>query len=152
MRSVNTVIEAYRQPWNGARTAAAGNNGAFRVPFRRVVLSVIASDGGGWDHVSVSLPDRCPTWEEMCYVRELFFAGDEWVIQYHPPRAHNINNHPFALHLWRPQGVVIPTPPPEFVGIPGIDAEQFARLTPQERARLVEKITPRSLNGRPEQP
>ena len=35
-------------------------------------LRVLFSDGLGWDHVSVSLADRCPTWAEMCFIKDLF--------------------------------------------------------------------------------
>ena len=64
-----------------------------------------------WDHVSVSLIDRCPTWKEMCMVKDLFFEPEEIVIQYHPPKSVYINNFPFVLHLWRQQGVEIQLPP-----------------------------------------
>jgi len=37
-----------------------GNNGAFIIPFRSFQLRAIASDGMAWEHVSVSLPNRCP--------------------------------------------------------------------------------------------
>ena len=80
-----------------------GNNGAFQVPYLARVLFVIASDGMGWEHVSVSLRDRCPTWEEMCRVKNLFWSDPEdWAVQYHPPAAAYVNNHRFCLHLWRP--------------------------------------------------
>lgn len=57
-----------------------------------------------WDHVSVSLPDnsRCPTWDEMCFIKNLFFRDDETVVQFHPKKSEYINNHPYTLHLWRP--------------------------------------------------
>ena len=47
-----------------ASTAAIGNAGAFdiRLPHGQR-LFCIASDGAGWEHVSVSRSDRCPTWE-----------------------------------------------------------------------------------------
>jgi hypothetical protein len=78
--------------------------GAFVVPVRDGgVLRVLVGEGGGWDHISVSRASRCPTWEEMCLVRDLFFRDDEWVMQLHPPRDANINIHPYTLHLWRPQ-------------------------------------------------
>lgn len=93
-------------------TDADGMNGAFMVGN----LGVICSDGKGWDHVSVSLPNRCPTWEEMQWVRDCFFRDDEWVVQYSPPRVTHVNCHPFCLHLWRPQGEAFPTPPPWMVG------------------------------------
>ena len=78
-------------------------------------LRIIASNGEGWDHVSVSLPDRCPTWIEMSKVKEAFFSDDECVIQYHPPKANYVNNHEFTLHLWRPQQMDIPMPPTDLV-------------------------------------
>ncbi len=78
-------------------------------------LRVIASWGMGWDHVSVSLADRCPTWEEMCFVKDIFFRPDECVIQYHPPESKYINNHKYVLHMWRPQNESIPMPPLCFV-------------------------------------
>ncbi len=41
--------------------------------------AVVFSCGGGWDHVSASYPDRCPTWEEMCKVKDIFFMErDDW--------------------------------------------------------------------------
>ena len=95
-----------------------GNNGAFRVALKtnRQTVYVIASDEGGWEHVSVSRPDRRPTWAEMCEVKALFWPDDEWVMQYHPARAEYVNAHPFCLHLWRPIGVAFPTPEAWMVG------------------------------------
>jgi hypothetical protein len=80
-------------------------------------LRVVASWGGGWDHVSVSHPDRIPTWEEMAYVKDLFFGDDEAAMQLHPPKSEYVNNHPRCLHLWKPQYAEIPTPPAWMVGI-----------------------------------
>ena len=70
-----------------------------------------AMEGEPWDHVSVSRIDKVPTWEEMCYVKELFFDDTECVIQYHPPKSVYVNNHPNVLHLWRPCLSAIPMPP-----------------------------------------
>lgn len=89
-----------------------GTCGMFDVPHNKsgVKLRVIASCDDGWDHVSVSLPHRCPNWPEMEYIRRLFFRDDECVVQIHAPvkdyvdgeggRAHG---HPYCLHLWRDQ-------------------------------------------------
>jgi hypothetical protein len=82
------------------------NSGAFLIDLRGEGLPdlrVIVSDGFAWDHVSVSTATRCPTWEEMCLVKELFFKDEECVMQLHPPRSEWINQHPYTLHLWRPQ-------------------------------------------------
>lgn len=77
--------------------------------------------GPPWDHVSVSLADstrdpRCPTWEEMCWVKGLFWDDEECVIQFHPPKSQYVNVHPYCLHLWKPLGVEIPLPPKGAVG------------------------------------
>ncbi len=94
-----------------ASTPESGCNGAFRVRHGGVEFVIIASNGGGWEHVSVSLDKRCPTWQEMCWVKNLFWHPDEWVVQYHPAASAYVNNHPHCLHLWRPIGQAMPTPP-----------------------------------------
>jgi hypothetical protein len=100
-------LEIYRRPVHG-HMGDAGNF-ALMIPSRG--LRILASDGHGWDHVSVSLIDRCPTWDEMEWVkRELFEQGD-CVMQLHVPVDDHKNCHPFCLHLWRPQTGLIPRPP-----------------------------------------
>lgn len=94
-----------------------GNNGAFVVRLRHAQqVYVIASDGGGWEHVSVSRSDRCPTWDEMCQIKTMFWDDDDCAVQYHPPRADYVNNHPHCLHLWRPTAVQLPRPESWMVG------------------------------------
>jgi hypothetical protein len=78
-------------------------------------LRVLFSDGGGWDHVSVSTLHRCPTWAEMCAVKRLFFAPEDVVVQYHPRESEYRNCHPYCLHLWRCQYATFPTPDPFMV-------------------------------------
>ena len=87
-------------------------------PVDECQMYVIASSEGGWDHVSARriTGKRPPNWPEMCHVKKLFFEPDEVVVQYHPRESEYVNVHPFVLHLWRPQDVELPTPPPEFVG------------------------------------
>jgi hypothetical protein len=99
-------------------TPEAGNNGCFLVKLaRNQTLKVIASDKEGWEHVSVSRQDRCPTWEEMCAVKDLFWDHEDCVMQLHPPKSDWVSNHPYCLHMWRPIGVEIPRPPDLMVGI-----------------------------------
>lgn len=88
-----------------------GNNGAFIIPYADQNLKVIISDQGGWDHVSVSLQHRCPTWDELHWIKRIFFEDDETVIQIHPPELEYVNYHPNVLHLWRHQGSEIIRPP-----------------------------------------
>ena len=73
--------------------------------------AIIWSFGEGWEHVSVSYKNRCPTWEEMCRVKEMFFNPEEVVVQYHPRQSEYINHHQYCLHLWRKCGEDFETPP-----------------------------------------
>jgi hypothetical protein len=100
-----------------------GKNGMFTFAMKSKVgknvnVATIASDQEGWEHVSVSLPglNRCPTWEEVCFVKSLFWDDEDCVVQYHPAKSESVNYHPYCLHLWRPVGRDILTPPPLFVG------------------------------------
>jgi len=83
-------------------------------------LLVIASNGEGWEHVSVSVRQggrvHTPTWEEMAHVKSIFWDDEDCVIEYHPPRSEYVNFHPNVLHLWRPIDVPFPTPPSILVG------------------------------------
>ena len=95
-----------------------GNNGAFKLKLKHgQVLFAIVSDVWGWEHVSVSRTDRCPTWDEMCQVKDLFWDKDDCVVQYHPPESEYVNNHPNCLHLWRPTEDALPRPPSIMVGV-----------------------------------
>lgn len=102
----NVRAERYRDHANPASSACAGSNaGGFYLAVADAKLYCVVSDGGGWDHVSVHVMDqkRTPTWEEMCFVKDLFFKDDEVVMQLHPAKKDYVNCHPFTLHLWRPQ-------------------------------------------------
>lgn len=95
-----------------------GNNGLFVIALKhKQQVTVIASDGMGWEHVSVSRKDRPPTWDEMCQIKDMFWDDEDCVVQYHPPKSHYVNNHPNCLHLWRPTGVELPAPMSILVGV-----------------------------------
>ena len=76
---------------------------------------VVWSFGGGWDHVSVSFQNRCPTWDEMCKVKDIFFRDDECCVEYHPAKKDYVNIHPYCLHIWKPQEETFQTPPGMYV-------------------------------------
>ena len=113
----NAKAEQYREmhPMFGA--GPVGSNVGW---FKMGGLSVMAHDGiggdvDGWEHVSVSRPDRVPTWEEMCLVKDVFWGEEEVVIQIHPKKSEYVNRHPYVLHLWRRVGENIETPPKNLV-------------------------------------
>jgi len=104
---------------------SAGMNGFFVIPLSAadktfaLVISGVGIPEYPWDHVSVrigytkyhgKLAERIPTWEEMCAIKELFFAADECAVQFHPPASDYIDIHPCVLHLWRPINFKLPMP------------------------------------------
>lgn len=95
------------------RQAVGSNNGIFEWETSSGRIRVVASDGGGWEHVSVSLERRTPTWEEMCKVKDIFWDPEDCVMQLHPPKSEYVNFAKNCLHLWRPvAGEVPPIPQP----------------------------------------
>lgn len=93
------------------------DGGLFEIKYGGRRLCVVASSGAAWEHVSVSLRNRTPNWQEMCFVKDLFWDEEECVIQYHLPKSQYVNNHDYCLHLWRPLNFDIPTPPTILTGI-----------------------------------
>ena len=79
-------------------------------------IRIIISDTGGWEHVSVSTERRCPTWNEMCWVKDAFFEPEEACVQFHPPASEYVNFHPYCLHIWRPLTSDLVLPPSQYVG------------------------------------
>jgi hypothetical protein len=98
-----------------------GFNGAFSfaVPGEARRLFCIASNGGGWEHVSVSFGagnQKTPSWEVMCTVKDLFWEPEAPVMQLHPAKSEWVSIHNGCLHLWRPINGEIPLPPSIMVG------------------------------------
>jgi len=126
---VNATLESMR-----VRTGVYGSNSedGFNGMFEGVIsyatsanmkcadrVRIIASDGCGWQHVSVSLigkPHTTPRWQLMCAIKDLFWDAEDVVMQLHPKKSEYVNRHPGCLHLWRPTDQAIPTPPKYFVG------------------------------------
>lgn len=96
-----------------------GNNGAFEMqtPYDRYPVWCVASDGKGWEHVSVSCRKKIPSWELMAYVQGIFWSDQDCVVQYHPPKSEYVNNCENCLHLWRPIWDELPRPPKWMVGV-----------------------------------
>ncbi len=108
--------EKFKQKHPFAYKSSYGDpQGFFRIPIGKKTLSVMVGSGGGWDHVSVSLKHRCPTWEEMCFIKNIFFEKNELVIQFHPPEENYYSFHKYCLHMWKPWHQKIELPPMEFL-------------------------------------
>lgn len=112
-----------------ASDSTYGNNGCFSLPnpYGPGYMSIIASDGMGWEHVSVHFEigdgrQRTPTWDQMCHVKDMFWGEEDVVVQFHPKKSEYVNIHKNTLHLWRPDETIagrIPTPPSIMVGPKG---------------------------------
>jgi len=100
-------LDKYRTPnpfgWNGEKA------GTFKVFVQGRSFLVIASvDNCGpyglWEHISVSPKNqkRCPTWDEMAAIKDMFFLPEEECVQFHPKHSEYVNLHEFCLHIWRP--------------------------------------------------
>lgn len=111
----NQRLEPYRLTVGDMASPAGVNWGCFTVTTSGGALLRIISSGNdplyGWEHVSVSVADRIPTWEEMCLVKTMFWEDEETVFQFHPARNKYVNFHPYVLHLWRRHGVEPELPP-----------------------------------------
>lgn len=103
---------------SGRMASQTGDNGAFHVRIAPTSSEamVIASSGDDWEHVSVSLANRIPTWDEMQFIKRMFWPDEACVMQLHPPQSDYINVCNNCLHLWRPLAASIPRPPQYMVG------------------------------------
>jgi hypothetical protein len=73
----------------------------FKIPFKGTMLTVVASNIKNFEHASVSLKHRNPTWNEMCFVKDLFWEDEECCIQFHPRKSEYVNLHEHCLHIWK---------------------------------------------------
>ena len=102
----------------------------------RTKLNFILSWGAGWEHCSVSITDRykrCPSWEQMCFIKDSFWNDDECCVEYHPAKKDYVNNHEYCLHIWKPIDQEIPTPPSLMVGLK-------KDYSPEEMTKLISMI------------
>jgi hypothetical protein len=105
-------LEAYRRV-HPALGPSQGDYGYFVYGPCKIISSGSGSD---WEHVSVSCVDRCPTWDEMCKIKDLFWSEAETVLQFHPKKSAYVNAHEFCLHLWKRIGEDHALPPKHLIG------------------------------------
>lgn len=118
----NKFSNVKRVTWGPmASTEANGCNGVWRIKLKgqasTVKATVITSDGGGWEHLSVTLERGIPTWDMLQQLKDLFWEPEDCVIQIHPPKSQHVNNHSRCLHLWRCIDQPMPMPEAWMVGV-----------------------------------
>lgn len=117
----NPVAELFREVHPTLGGSPPGVNwGYFERKHVTGRLRIISSGGArplteGWEHVSVSLADRAPTWREMCIVKDMFWGPEETVVQFHPKDSEYVNKHPYCLHLWKKVGSDYELPPKKLI-------------------------------------
>jgi hypothetical protein len=113
------ALEGFRI-WGGKYGSKPGEMyGSFiieAIDGKMIIMSSGSDRVYGWEHVSVSFSTRSPTWEEMCWVKNMFWEENEVVVQYHPAKKDYVNHHPHCLHLWRSMRRPLRTPPTILVG------------------------------------
>ena len=118
------IAEKHRIQHPLAHAPYGSDFGAFQIPGpcgRELKVIVSAGIPGAdemesWDHVSVSLNNRCPNWKEMHFIKQIFWGDHEAVMQLHPPESDYVDCHPNCLHMWKPTHTKIPLPPSILVG------------------------------------
>lgn len=90
----------------------AGWNGQFLVPIDGEIYLVMISDGMGWKHLSISNAQKkaLPSWTAMTRAKNLFFADEDWCVQFFPAKEDYVNDHNFCLHIWMPLDEPMPHP------------------------------------------
>jgi hypothetical protein len=76
--------------WTSTRGAPSGLT---------VICSDAIHDGDWWRHVSVSRPDRLPSWNDVKAVKQAFI-GDRYAFMVFPDKAHYVSIHDNCLHLF----------------------------------------------------
>ena len=71
-------------------------------PVRILVSGPKEREQIGW-HISISCPDRNPTWEEQKKARYEFCPDDVYMVQILPPKREYVNKHQFCFH-WHESG------------------------------------------------
>jgi hypothetical protein len=60
---------------------------------------IVSQDAGYW-HMSISHPNRYPTFDEIRDARYEFMPDNIVAAMLYPPKSEYINVHPNCFHLW----------------------------------------------------
>lgn len=151
MKNLNNINNFRRVDLYGDGFIGDEYNGAFVIDKYKSgeFYLVIASNGKGWDHVSVTLHrknganiKRCPTFEEMQMVKEKIFSEEEVVFQLHPREEDYIDTHPYCLHLWKPNNCSMIIPP-----LYSVNEDELAVNTDFEHEGTIVRIKTCEIDG-----
>lgn len=118
MKTINEILKHDKFTLNQYEPGVGGWGFLF-LPGEKLPATVVFSLGSsktadGWEHVSMSLKRRYPTWDEMCILKKIFFNDDECVVQFHPGKSEFVNIRLNSLDLWRNESFEFKMPPKDF--------------------------------------
>lgn len=123
MRSNLNHVEQFRFSKAPYTSREGDRYGLFSIPFEgRNLLVMVAPDNlksgelAYWEHISVSLKNRCPNHKELGHIKSLFWDDEDTIVHYYPKASEHINLHEYCLHLWKWNGGEFPAPPSYLVG------------------------------------
>ncbi|KKL08362.1 hypothetical protein LCGC14_2576620 [marine sediment metagenome] len=61
---------------------------------------IVGRSTEGW-HLSISCPNRYPTWDEVAHARYSLIPNDVTLAMLLPPKEEYVNVHDFVFHLWQ---------------------------------------------------
>lgn len=76
-------------------------SGVWQCDKLRVIASLDETQHGELLHVSLSFPDRDPSWSDILNVRYAFFSDDIDTMMVLPKLADYVNVHQHAFHIWQ---------------------------------------------------
>lgn len=80
--------------------------GLIKLPDSGTASVVWGRNEGGYEHVSVSPRKKynIPTWNDMAFLKDIFFYDEEEAYQIMPKKSEYVNISENCLHLWKPIG------------------------------------------------
>lgn len=84
---------------NIAHLIASGHIEADAKVYKAAKLSIILGTLNGLYHLSISHPDRYPTWDEVAYIRYELTPSDIDMVMFLPKKEDYINIHNFCFQL-----------------------------------------------------
>lgn len=91
-------LQPIKKDWTAIGRVYRVKKGVFRSGLIRASVAIYEEQL--WYHVSFSLRDRIPSYEQMAWVRGACFSPNLKVLQIFPPIDEHYNFHPNCLHLW----------------------------------------------------
>lgn len=87
--------------WQAAVHVMSGEKGVkhFKMGRCHIMVSPPQGEHYGW-HLSISCPDRYPTWDEIAKARYELLDDSLLMVMMLPDPADYVNIHNYCLHLW----------------------------------------------------